>query len=142
MATRIRLARGGTHKRPFYSIVVAHKTSSRDGKFIERIGHYAPLASENKSTVDKDKAQQWLSKGARPTDRVAKLLKLHGIEVPANMMDHEAHSPAKKKALEQRGVERKQKDESKARDTATRAAAKADKAAAQGAEGGAAPAAE
>ena len=139
MATRIRLARGGTHKRPFYSIVIADKASARDGKFIERIGHYAPLATENKSTLDKDKAQQWLSKGARPTDRVAKLLKLHGIDVPANMMDHEAHSPAKKRALEQRGAERKQKDEAKARDAASRSAAKE---AAKAAAGEAQPAAE
>jgi small subunit ribosomal protein S16 len=133
------LARGGTHKRPFYSIVIAHKTSSRDGKFIERIGHYDPLLKDNKSTVDTDKAQQWLSKGARPTDRVVKLLKLHGIDVPENMRDHEAHSPAKKKALEQRAGERKEKDEGKAKQAAARAAAKE---AAKTAEGGAQPAAE
>ena len=139
MATRIRLARGGTHKRPFYSIVIAHKTSSRDGKFIERIGHYAPLATENKSTLDKEKAQQWLNKGARPTDRVAKLMKLHGIDVPNKMLDREEHSPAKKKALEQRGVERKEKEQTKAKETSARAAAKE---AAKAAAGEAQPAAE
>jgi small subunit ribosomal protein S16 len=130
------LARRGTHKRPFYSIVIAHKASARDGKFIERIGHYDPLLKENKSTLDKDKAQAWLNKGARPTDRVVKLLKLHGIDVPAHMNDNQAHSPGKKKALEKTAGERKVKEEAKAKAAAAQAAAKE---ASKGAEGEAAP---
>ena len=139
MATRIRLARGGTHKRPYYSIVIADKASARDGKFIERIGHYDPLAKDNKSKIDLDKAQAWMKKGARPTDRVVKLLKVHGIEVPTEMRDNQAHSPGKQKALETRAGERKVKEEAKAKETATRAAAKE---AAKAAEGGEAPAAQ
>jgi small subunit ribosomal protein S16 len=127
------LARGGTHKRPYYSVVIADKASARDGKFIERIGHYDPLAKDNKSKIDTDKAQAWMKKGARPTDRVVKLLKVHGIEVPREMMDNQAHSPGKLKALEKTAAERKVKQEAKAKQAAAQAAAKE---AAKGAEGG------
>lgn len=82
MATRIRLARGGTKKRPFYRIVVTALTAPRDGRFVERIGSYDPLLKENKSTVDSERARYWLAAGALPSDRVRKLLILHGIEVP------------------------------------------------------------
>ena len=81
MATRIRLARGGTKKRPFYRIVVAALTAPRDGRFVERIGSYDPLLKENKSTVDLERARYWLAAGALPSDRVRKLLILHGIEL-------------------------------------------------------------
>jgi small subunit ribosomal protein S16 len=82
LATRIRLARGGTKKRPFYRIVVADKPAPRDGRFIERLGSYNPLLEENKSTVDVERAKYWLTVGATPTERVRKLLTLHGVDVP------------------------------------------------------------
>ncbi|MBI3993111.1 MAG: 30S ribosomal protein S16 [Candidatus Lambdaproteobacteria bacterium] len=94
MATRIRLARGGTHKRPFYRIVVADKRAPRDGKFIEHIGHYDPLLSENKSTLDVARAEYWLSTGAIPSERVRKLLALHGIASMARSGQSPAHKPA------------------------------------------------
>lgn len=73
MALKIRLARRGSKKHPFYSIVVAENTSPRDGRFIEKIGNYDPfLASDHASRVviNKERAQYWLSVGAKPTDRV------------------------------------------------------------------------
>jgi len=74
----IRLSRGGAKKRPFYHIVVANKERSRDGRFIERLGHYNPLASgkEVGLKLDVERAQHWISKGAQPSDRVKHLIKI------------------------------------------------------------------
>lgn len=75
MSLKIRLARGGAKKRPFYRIVVANSQSPRDGRFIEKIGSYNPmLASDHPDRVrfDADRAKYWLSVGALPTERVAK----------------------------------------------------------------------
>ena len=80
MATRIRLARGGKKKRPYYRIVVADSRAARDGKFIERIGSYDPLLVDNKVQVNQDRARYWLDVGARPSHRVSKLLALQGME--------------------------------------------------------------
>lgn len=73
----IRMARGGAKKRPFYRIVVADKKSPRDGKFIERLGFFNPVAKggEERLKLDLAKAQEWISKGAQPSDRVASLIK-------------------------------------------------------------------
>ncbi|HSW53210.1 MAG TPA: 30S ribosomal protein S16 [Sulfuricaulis sp.] len=73
----IRLARGGANKRPYYRIIVADRRRALNGNNIERIGFYNPLASEKevKLKVDMERVQYWLSKGAKPTDRVADLLK-------------------------------------------------------------------
>jgi small subunit ribosomal protein S16 len=73
----IRLARGGAKKRPFYKIIVADRRRATNGKFIEHIGFYNPLATakEEKLRVDNERVQHWLSKGAKPTERVAALLK-------------------------------------------------------------------
>ena len=73
----IRMARGGAKKRPFYRIVVADKRSPRDGKFIERLGFFNPVAkgAEERLKLDLAKAQEWISKGAQPSDRVASLIK-------------------------------------------------------------------
>ena len=73
----IRMARGGAKKRPFYRIVVADKRSPRDGKFIERLGFFNPVAKggEERLKLDLAKAQEWISKGAQPSDRVASLIK-------------------------------------------------------------------
>jgi small subunit ribosomal protein S16 len=80
VATRIRLARGGKRHRPYYRIVVAESRSPRDGKFIERIGSYDPLLKENKVTLDVERAKHWLNMGAKPSERVSKLLTLQGVE--------------------------------------------------------------
>ncbi|MDB5437647.1 MAG: ribosomal protein, partial [Caulobacteraceae bacterium] len=74
---KIRLARGGTKKRPFYSIVVADSHSARDGRFIEKVGTYNPqLAKDNvaRVTLKLESIQDWIKKGAQPTDRVARFL--------------------------------------------------------------------
>lgn len=73
----IRLARGGANKRPYYRIVVADRRRALNGNSIERIGFYNPLATEKEKRIEVDMArvQYWLSKGAKPTDRVADLLK-------------------------------------------------------------------
>jgi small subunit ribosomal protein S16 len=81
MSLKIRLARGGSKKRPFYRIVVADARSPRDGRFIDKIGTYNPLlADENLRVVlNADLAQEWLAKGAQPTDRVARFLDKAGL---------------------------------------------------------------
>lgn len=73
----IRLARGGANKRPYYRIIVADHRRALNGKCIERIGFFNPLATEKeeKMRVDMTRVQYWVSKGARPTERVAALLK-------------------------------------------------------------------
>ncbi len=82
MAVAIRLARGGSKKRPYYKIIVADSRASRDGKFIERIGSYNPLLAKddaNRVTIDTDRAKHWLSVGAQPSDRVARFLDAAGV---------------------------------------------------------------
>ena len=82
MSLKIRLARGGSKKRPFYSIVVADSRSPRDGRFIEKIGTYNPLLAktdEKRVQYDEDRAKHWLGRGAKPTDRVARFMSVGGL---------------------------------------------------------------
>ena len=76
---KIRLRRMGAKKAPFYRIVVADSRSPRDGRCIEEIGTYNPLAESNNITVDVEKAQTWIKNGAQPTDTVRGLLKKAGV---------------------------------------------------------------
>ncbi len=79
---KLRLARGGAKKRPYYYIVAASNTAPRDGRYIERIGSYNPmLAKDNPDRVklDEDRCKHWLSVGAQPTDRVARFLDAAGL---------------------------------------------------------------
>ncbi len=78
MAVKIRLKRIGAKKNPFYRIVVADARASRDGRFIEEIGTYDPLADPSKIDIDNEKALAWIAKGAQPTDTVKNLLKKTG----------------------------------------------------------------
>ncbi len=71
---KIRLARGGAKKRPYYRIVVADSHKKRDGRFIERIGFYNPMVQENRFGIDSERVKHWLSVGAQPTERVHKLM--------------------------------------------------------------------
>ncbi len=73
----IRLARGGAKKRPFYHIVVADQRNKRDGRYIERLGYFNPIAVDAKDElrVDLPRIDYWLGQGAQPSDRVSKLLK-------------------------------------------------------------------
>ena len=75
MAVKIRLARHGAKKRPYYRIVVADARCPRDGKFIEEVGRYNPCANPAMVKFDLEKVDQWIKNGAQPTDTVARLLK-------------------------------------------------------------------
>lgn len=75
----IRLSRGGAKKRPFYHVVVADKRRARNGRFIEQVGYFNPIASgkDIRLTLDVARIQEWVSKGAQPSDRVKHLIKVH-----------------------------------------------------------------
>ena len=79
MSVKIRLQRHGSKKRPFYFIVVANTTAPRDGKFIEKLGTYNPLTVPATVQVDRQKALDWLQKGAQPTDTVRRILSFKGV---------------------------------------------------------------
>ena len=79
MAVKIRLRRMGAKTSPYYRIVVADSRYPRDGRFIEEIGTYNPLTDPAQITVDAEKAKQWISNGAQPTDTVKALLKKNGV---------------------------------------------------------------
>ena len=82
MAVKIRLARGGAKKRPFYRIVVADERAPRDGRFIERVGSYDPMldkVAEARVTLNSERIRHWLNQGAKPTDRVHRFLDKAGI---------------------------------------------------------------
>ncbi len=79
MATRIRLARVGSKKNPIYRVVVADGRSPRDGRFIEIVGRYNPQTDPSTIQLDADKIQDWISKGAQPSDTVKRLLKSQGL---------------------------------------------------------------
>ena len=106
MALKIRLARGGAKKRPYYSIVVADSHSPRDGRFIEKVGAYNPLLKKddpNRVTLKAERITEWLSKGAQPTDRVARFLAVQGLakwEHGNNPTKGEPGQKAKERAAE------------------------------------------
>ena len=82
MSMKIRLARGGSKKRPFYRIVAADSRMPRDGRFIEKLGTYNPLLpkdSEDRVKMDMDRIQHWLGHGAQPTERIARMLEAAGV---------------------------------------------------------------
>ncbi len=82
MAIKIRLARGGSKKRPFYRIVAADSRMPRDGRFIEKLGTYNPLLpkdSEERVKMDLDRIKHWLGEGAQPTDRISRMLEAAGV---------------------------------------------------------------
>lgn len=79
MSVKIRLRRMGAKKRPFYRLVVADSRASRDGRFIETLGHYNPCVEPSDVKINAERAQYWLSVGAQPSDTAAALLKKQGI---------------------------------------------------------------
>ena len=79
MAVKLRLKRMGAKQKPFYRIVAADARSPRDGRFIETVGTYNPVAQPAEVKIDKDLALKWLNNGAQPTDTVASLLRKEGI---------------------------------------------------------------
>ena len=79
MAVKIRLRRLGAKRAPFYRVVVADSRFPRDGRFIEEIGTYDPTKNPAEVKIDAEKAKQWISNGAQPTDTVKALLKKNGV---------------------------------------------------------------
>ncbi len=106
MSMKIRLARGGSKKRPFYSIVASDSRMPRDGRFIEKLGTYNPLLakdSEDRVKLNAERVQYWMSQGAQPTDRVARFLEAAGARpkaARANLKKGEPGKAAKDRAAQ------------------------------------------
>src|SRR4249919_347878 len=131
MAVAIRLSRGGAKKRPYYKIVVADARNARDGKFIERIGSYNPLApkdSPDRVKLDADRAKHWLSVGAQPSDRVLRFLDAAGI------VERPARNNQNKGKPGEKATERVEERAKKEADAAEAAAAPAEEVSAPEAE--------
>jgi small subunit ribosomal protein S16 len=132
MSLVIRMARAGTKKRPFYHIVVADSRSPRDGRFIERLGYFNPLLPKEKTErlkLDLDKVQDWMKKGAQPSDRVLRFLDAAGIaKRPARKNPTKAIPRKERKAQAEEALKAKE-----AADAAAKAATMAAKAAEQAA---------
>ena len=121
MALKIRLARGGSKKRPFYRIVIADIRMPRDGRFIEKVGSWNPMLAkddENRVTLELERIKYWMSVGAIPTDRVARFLDAAGL------MKREANNNPNKAKPGKKRVERE--EEKKAAALAAKEAAKAE----------------
>lgn len=125
MSVRIRLSRGGSKKRPFYKVVAADQRAPRDGRFIERLGSYNPMLPKDHAdrfVINEERVKYWLSNGAEPTERMAKMLSALGlVKAPA------LHEQPKKSAPKAKALERIKEKEEKARAAAEAAeAAKAE----------------
>jgi len=130
MSLKIRLARAGTKKRPFYHIVIADSRSPRDGRFIERLGYFNPLLPREKTErlkIDLDKVKAWLAKGATPTDRVLRFLDEAGVIKREKRSNPEKAIPRKERKVL---AEERVKAAAAAKAAATAKAAEAAKAAA------------
>ena len=136
MALKIRLARGGAKKRPFYRIVVAEASAPRDGRYVERVGTYNPMVPkdhEQRLTLNSERISFWMSKGAQPTERVHKMLASAGLMAAPVLRDQPKKSAPVKLRAER---------EAAAAETAAAEAAAAEEAAAAAAAAEAAPAEE
>ena len=141
MATKIRLARGGSKKRPFYSVVVADVRAPRDGRFIEKLGTFNPLLAKDhqeRVNLNVDRVKHWLESGAKPTDRVLRLLDAAGLATRPARNNPTKALPGKK--AQERVAEREAKEQ-EAKEAAEAAEAEA-KAAAEAPAEDAAPEAE
>ena len=136
MALKIRLSRGGSKKRPFYRIVVAEASAPRDGRYVERVGHYNPMVAKDNDqrlVVNGERITHWLGLGAQPTERVQKLLSTLSLAEPVKLREQPKKSAPGKKRAER---------EAEAAEAAAAAAAEAAEAEAAAAEAAAAPAEE
>ena len=131
MATKMRLARGGSKKRPFYRIVIADERAPRDGNFIEKIGNFNPMVPKDhkeRVVISKERAEHWLKVGAQPTDRVQRILaELGMMDAPKITEKTKKHLP---KAKAQERTKAKEEAALKAEEDA-KAAAEAAKAEAE-----------
>ncbi|MCB5202306.1 30S ribosomal protein S16 [Neorhizobium sp. T786] len=112
MSLKIRLARGGSKKRPYYTIVVADARSPRDGRFLEKLGSWNPMLpkdNEKRVELNIERIQEWIAKGAQPTDRVLRFLAEAGVAQRDAKNNPEKAKPGKK--AEERSAERAQKAE-------------------------------
>ena len=99
MAMKIRLARGGSKKRPFYRVVAADSRMPRDGRYIEKLGTYNPLLAkddEARVQLDMERVKYWLSEGAQPTDRVSRFLEVAGVVEKKERANMKKGEPGKK----------------------------------------------
>ncbi len=99
MAMKIRLARGGSKKRPFYRIVAADSRMPRDGRFIEKLGTYNPLLpkdSEERVKMNMERINYWLGQGAQPTDRIARMLEAAGVRDKTERANPKKGEPGQK----------------------------------------------
>jgi small subunit ribosomal protein S16 len=113
MPLKIRLARGGAKKRPFYRIVIAEATAPRDGRFIERVGSWNPILpkdSPDRVVLDEERVKHWLSVGAQPTDRVLRFLDERGLAKRTAKNNPKKAEPGKK-AVERAEEKRKKAEE-------------------------------
>lgn len=131
MALKLRLARGGSKKRPFYSIVVADVRSPRDGRFIEKLGTFNPLLpkdSDQRVVLDTERAQHWIGHGAKPTDKVLRFLDEAGIlkrEARNNPKKALPGKKAQERIEEKAAKEEEAKEAAKAAEEEAKAAAEA-----------------
>ncbi|MCK0171857.1 30S ribosomal protein S16 [Aliiroseovarius sp. S1123] len=128
MAMKIRLARGGSKKRPFYRVVAADSRMPRDGRFIEKLGTYNPLLpkdSEERVKLDLERVQYWLDQGAQPSDRVSRFLEAAGV------LEKKERANLKKGEPGQKAKDRAEEKAEKAAAAAEAAAAPAEEAAAE-----------
>ena len=108
---KIRLSRGGSKKRPYYTIVIANATAARDGKFIEKVGTYNPMLPKGSQrvTLKSERIAEWLKKGAQPTDRVARFLSQEGLVKWEHGNNPQKGTPGKK--AQERTAERAQREQ-------------------------------
>ena len=146
MALKIRLARGGAKKRPFYRIVVAEAAAPRDGRYVERVGTYNPMVPkdhEQRLTLNGERINFWMSKGAQPTERVHKMLASAGLMAAPVLRDQPKKSaPGKKRAEREAAAAETAAAEAAATEKAAAAAAAAEEAPAEEAPAGEAAAEE
>ena len=113
MAMKIRLARGGSKKRPFYRIVAADSRMPRDGRYVERLGTYNPLLpkdSEERIKMNMERVRYWLGQGAQPTDRISRMLEA------ASVLERKERNNPKKAKLGKKAQERAEEKAEKARE--------------------------
>ena len=112
MALKLRLARGGSKKRPYYKVVVADARAPRDGRFIEQVGHYNPMLAKDSGErvgLNEERIKHWLDQGAQPTDRVLRFLDEAGLRTREARSNPKKGEPGAK--AKEREEERKQKEE-------------------------------
>ncbi|MGB1873178.1 MAG: 30S ribosomal protein S16 [Candidatus Puniceispirillaceae bacterium] len=127
MALKIRLARGGAKRRPFYRIVVAEASAPRDGRYVERVGTYNPMVPkehEQRMTLNAERITHWLGQGAQPTERVQKMLAAAGLTAaPVIREQPKKSAPGKKRAEREAEAAEAAAAEAEAAEAAAEAAA-------------------